>query len=409
MSWLIPVFCCVTSALAAPPVPQFDPQTLDAKVQIGYGLAIGDVDGDGKPDILLADKTQIVWYHNPGKAGEWAKHVMAENLTPRDNVCIAARDIDGDGKVEVAVGAQWNPSETKDEKESGAIFCLIRPADPTQKWEPIRIEPHDVTTHRMHWIQTGQKEFKLAVLPLHGKENSVKTGEGQTVRIQLITAPADPRGEWKSTFIDTGMHMTHNFDLQQLVVAQGLIKEILAVGGKEGVKLMSGTTGIAAGSADEIIEQRLADPLFTSQTAAGEVRLFNGNLFMISPMHGHSLVYRYRIPGSESSPAQLAVDIPIESGLNEGHALAAGPIVHPQIVQVVAGWRKPDANRKVGIKLYTPNDEFGSIWTAHVIDDNHMACEDLKLADLDGDGKLDIIASGRDSHNLIVYWNRTGK
>jgi hypothetical protein len=36
-----------------------------------------------------------------------------------------------------------------------------------------------------------------------------------------------------------------------------------------------------------------------------------------------------------------------------------------------------------------------------------MACEDLKLADLDGDGKLDIIASGRASNNLKIYWNRT--
>ena len=32
--------------------------------------------------------------------------VMAENLTPKDNVCIAAQDIDGDGKCEVAVGAR---------------------------------------------------------------------------------------------------------------------------------------------------------------------------------------------------------------------------------------------------------------------------------------------------------------
>ena len=105
------------------PEPKFTQQVIDNNISIGYGLAIGDVDGDKKPDILLADKKQIVWYRN----GDWKKFVMVENLTEFDNVCIAARDVDGDGKVEVAVGAQWNPGETSDDTKSGAVFFLKRP------------------------------------------------------------------------------------------------------------------------------------------------------------------------------------------------------------------------------------------------------------------------------------------
>src|SRR6187399_140431 len=108
--------------------PNFKEQTIDNNISIGYGLALGDVDGDGRPDILLADKKQFVWYRN----GDWKKFVMAENLTEHDNVCIAARDINGDGRVEVAVGAQWNPSETGNAEQSGAVYYLIRPDDPTQ-------------------------------------------------------------------------------------------------------------------------------------------------------------------------------------------------------------------------------------------------------------------------------------
>ncbi|MEK7678021.1 MAG: VCBS repeat-containing protein [Verrucomicrobiota bacterium] len=33
------------------------------------------------------------------------------------------------------------------------------------------------------------------------------------------------------------------------------------------------------------------------------------------------------------------------------------------------------------------------------------ACEDLALADLNGDGRLDIIAAGRATKNLKVYFN----
>ncbi len=55
--------------------PKFTAQVIDDNVAIGYGLAIGDVDGDGKPDILLADKKQFVWYRN----GDWKRFVMIEN------------------------------------------------------------------------------------------------------------------------------------------------------------------------------------------------------------------------------------------------------------------------------------------------------------------------------------------
>jgi hypothetical protein len=41
------------------------------------------------------------------------------------------------------------------------------------------------------------------------------------------------------------------------------------------------------------------------------------------------------------------------------------------------------------------------------VDDDGMACEDLTLADLDGDGRLDIVASGRSTHNLKVYFNES--
>ena len=85
------IFASLLGLAATASAGSFKEQTIDDKIQIGYGLAIADVNGDGKPDILLVDKAQVVWYESP----TWEKHVIAEKLTAIDHVCIAAQDIDG--------------------------------------------------------------------------------------------------------------------------------------------------------------------------------------------------------------------------------------------------------------------------------------------------------------------------
>ncbi len=214
------------SSVAAGPL--FTAQTIDDKISIGYGLAIGDVDGDGKPDILLADAKEIVWYQNP----EWKKSIIAKNLTLRDNVCLAARDLDGDGKVEIAVGAQWNPGETTNEAESGAVFYLHRPDKVGELWTPVPL-PHEPTVHRIHWVRRGENQWSLVVLPLHGRGNVNGAGPNG-VRIYALNPPASAADRanpaaWTQTLIDDTLHVTHNFDLRPLTGD----REELLIGGKE--------------------------------------------------------------------------------------------------------------------------------------------------------------------------------
>lgn len=368
--------------------PKFEAQVLDDNVAIGYGLAIGDVDGDRKPDILLADKKQFVWYRN----GDWKRFVMADDLTQSDNVCIAARDIDGDGKVEVAVGAQWNPGETSDTLKSGAAYYLVRPTDPTQQWMPVKLH-HEPVTHRMRWARATANQYHLIVLPLHGRAN--KGGEGKGVRVFAYEMPADPvKQPWKLTLMDESMHMTHNLD----VVPQGN-GDLVYIGGKEGVKVFRYQRNRWVSTK--------ADPWLIRGNSFGEVRATNdGKLIAgVEPMHGNELTV-YSAPSGGSSSASQPSRTVLTSALNQGHALAVGDVLGTGNTQVVIGWREPDKDGKVGVKIFVPARENQQQWRDYWIDDNGMACEDLQVADLDGDGKPEVIAAGRASHNLKIYWNR---
>jgi hypothetical protein len=240
----------------------------------------------------------------------------------------------------------------------------------------------------MRWVKTGPESFELVVAPLHGRGNV--DGEGAGVRVQAYSMPPDPHDPWDVRVVDEQMHLTHNFELVESETSANLY-----LAGKEGVRIATHRDSAWSSSQATAIEGL--------EFSAGEVRL--GTLTpatfiaTIEPMHGtHLAVYI-----DEGERRRVLLD----STFAQGHALATGDLLGLGRDQIVAGWRNPNDAEKVGVKIYVPADSRGITWESHLIDDNTMACEDLKLADLDGDGKLDIIASGRASNNLKIYWNRT--
>lgn len=386
----LPLLFFSSLLFADPTIPGFRAVEIDSKIQIGYAVTVADVDGDKKPDILVVDKKQIVWYRNP----TWEKFVIAENLTPQDNVCLAAADIAGDGKAEIAVGAGWNPSDTEN---SGAVFYLIPPKDRTQKWEPVEL-PHEPTVHRMRWMRDQTGKFELIVVPLHGRGN--KNGAGAGVKILAYKMPANPRDPWKTEVVNDSFHLTHNFEIVHwepeprpellLAAKEGVFHLVQQPGGWKSFQLAGGQPG---------------DSAFQG---AGEIRagkLPAGKQFLVTvePMHGNQLVVYTRPPPTASS--QLWMRNVLDASLKEGHALACGDVLGAGYDQIVIGWRGKDESGKVGIKMFVPLDPDGKNWKQSLVDDNTMACEDLCLADLNGDGKLDIVASGRATKNVKIYFN----
>src|SRR5687768_5157663 len=186
---------------------EFKDQELPTKLTVGYAVRLLDMNGDQRLDIAIVDSDRILWLENPS----WNEHVVSQGQTKKDNVCFAPADINGDGRVDFAVGADWQPSNTK---SGGTIQWIEAPKEAGGKWElhPIGEYP---TTHRMNFADLdGDGKQELIVSPLMGKDTTRPNFAEHGTPLVVYQIPADPvKGPWTPTTISDDVHVTHNFQV----------------------------------------------------------------------------------------------------------------------------------------------------------------------------------------------------
>ena len=391
------------AAEGAKDIPEFRVQEIARDLTVGYAVLLVDVNNDGKKDIVIVDSRRVVWYENP----TWKVRNIIAGGTQPDNVCIAAADIDGDGQLDFALGAAWNPGNTK---SGGTLQWLRRGKTLDEPWSvyPIGEEP---TLHRIRFADLdGDGKPVLLAVPLMGRESTGGKNnhmDGRPVRVLAYRIPKDPvRDRWTPEVLDESMHVSHNF--QAVPAEHGKGMDVLTAS-YEGASLLSRVDGKWTRRHIGVGDQSHPD----KSRGASEIKrgtLKNGRHFLatIEPWHGDKVVV-YTPPTEPSGLWQRHV---LDDKLSWGHAVWCADLDGDGGDELIIGVRdvlSKKSGENCGVRIYKAANEKGTKWERHLLDEGGVRVEDLAAADLDGDGRIDIVAVGRQSHNARIYWNKGRK
>lgn len=392
-------FVCLAASLAGAAVADAQSVTFEAQViddapgKVVYAVAAADINNDGRQDLVAVTENAVHWYQAP----RWRKRTLLSGVTVADNVCIAPFDIDRNGHIDLALGAGWP-------NRGGTIQWLSPGETIDHPWNVHEISA-EAWTHRMRWGNVlGSDEPQLIVSPLNA---SIRDG----ARLLAFSIPKDPRNDrWRPTVLDESLHRMHNH----------LCVERTDVGFPAVESQASAHTKITLTASQEGVSAVLPDhknpthfrrvqllPGATGQTpasqGAGEVKVgeyANGKRFVatVEPMHGtHAVVYEMGEFFAAEAPRRTV----LTDQLRGGHALWCADLDGDGSDEVVVGYREP--NPLVGILLF--DHQADGSWHEHRLT-AQVACEDLVVADFNGDGLPDILAGGRATHNVVLFVNQ---
>ena len=396
------VLCAVKLNADEPTFPKFKMEEIATDLTVGYAVIVADINDDKKPDIVVVDSKRVVWYENP----TWKVRTIIGARTKPDNVCITALDIDGDGHLDLVVGADWRPFDTK---TGGTLQWLKRGKSLDEEWTvyPIGEEP---MVHRVRVADIdGSGKKAIIHVPLIGRDATKGANwmDGRPVRVIAYKIPKDPvKGPWEPIVLNEELHVCHNF-WPIAPSRKGGPNDILVTAYEGVFQLHHDGTRWTAEKRGAGNQANLKSNRGASEIKLGTLKSGKQYIATIEPWHGNEVVvYPTDAKGSDGLLKRVIVD----DHLRWGHGVWCADLDSDGDEELIIGVRDNPAKgdqftEKCGVRVYKA-DETRTKWARQIIDDGGVAVEDLTAADLNGDGKVDIIAVGRQTKNARIYWNQ---
>jgi FG-GAP-like repeat len=378
---------------------QFSTHLITDKLRGGYSVDIADVNHDGKLDIIpvSAGDAELAWYQNPG----WDRHVMLNDK--RAMLWASAADIDGDGIPEFALLSDFGQDP---KKSKGSVWLVKSQGDPKEMWKSYLVDAVP-TAHRVAWADlegNGKKEIVMA--PFVGLKGWEDPKYQDNVPLLYWRVPAKLDDQWKREIVDDKLYgVVHHLHAikwnpgkrDDLVVA-GFDGIMLYTPSGHGDKLKFDRKQLAKG--DEPRDVPGAGGMTKGSNDVYQLYI-KGKRFLAAqePWHGDEIVVYTNKAGKWERNV-------IFKGLIQGHEMAVGDLNgdgRDDIVAVdVTNRGKPTP---ASVHVFYSEDDAGTHWRHELLDQDMMAGSGVVVADINGDGRPDIVAI---SGSQVKYYENLG-
>jgi hypothetical protein len=370
--------------------PTFTRRTI-ASFSSGYALVVADVDHDGLPDVVALSSASdgLVWFKNPS----WKKYTITTRA--KKLIYTAPYDVDGDGHLDVAFVSDFDMNDTA---AGGTVSWAEAPADPTQSqdWTLHKIGAIP-TSHRLRWADLdGDGRKELLDLPIFGVGSSAPSHAG-AVQLTAFFIPKDPKAAnatWTAKIIDDShLETAHGLEI---VDWDGDKAADILTAANDGVDLFRPSLGksvehLGAGASGQAPDKG------SSEVGLGSL---GGARFIatIEPWHGtDGVIYTPGASASELWKRQV-----LGKDFEHGHGLVVADLNGDGYDEVIAGGGQGAMTEL--IYRYVPSS---GTWEKIKLDTGAVAVSGIDVADMNGDGALDIVVIGGSPTNNVVWYEST--